>query len=115
MEVAIVAKVPLVFYFLAVFAGLMAAVGDSLLKQWTKSESGWFFLFGGVVFWNISLMFFIMMLQRGMLAQSVVMYIILNCVFALLMSHFIFDEMLSTVQWSAIALAVFAVVLMEMG
>lgn len=111
----VVQKAPFVFYAFSVCAGFMAAVGDSLLKQWTKVESGWMYLVGGVTFWNISLMFFILMLQRGMLAQSVVMYIILNCVFALLMSHFIFDEMLSTVQWSAIALAVFAVVLMEMG
>lgn len=112
---SVVQKAPLIFYAFSIGAGFMAAVGDSLLKQWTKSESGWWWLSGGVVFWNISLMFFILMLQRGMLAQSVVMYIILNCVFALIMSRFIFGEVLSATQWSAIALAVFAVVLMELG
>ena len=124
MDAAVVVdKVPLGFYFLAAFAGLMASIGDSFLNIWAKVLPAgtptwvpqWMSLAGGFVFWNISLVIFILMLKRGFLAQSIVMFITANCVFGLLMSQFMFHEVLSTIQWIAIALAIGAVVMMELG
>ncbi len=127
MDVGMVAEkaaTPLTTYLLAGFAGFLAAVGDSFLNVWAKTlpETVIFmgmqksvFMMGGLVFWNSSLVIFILMLQRGFLAQSVVLFIVSNCVFALLMSQIWFGEKLTMVQWFAIVLAVGAVVLMEMG
>ena len=108
-------KVPITIYFLATLAGFMAAVADGFLNQWTKAGRAWLDMAGGFVFWNISLVIFIMMLQRGFLAQSVMLFIVSNCVFALLLSKFWFVEELSLVQWSGVGLAVFSLALMELG
>lgn len=122
--VVVVEKVPMSIYFLAAFAGFLAALGDVLLNVWSKALPGAvifmgmeksIFMFGGLVFWNSSLIIFVMMLQRGFLAQSVILFIVSNCVFALVMSQFWFDEKLTMLQWFAIVMAVGSVVVMEMG
>lgn len=103
------------FYFLSILAGLMAAIGDSCLNQWAKHDSKGIWLFGGFVFWNVSLLLFLSMLKRGMLAQCVVLFIITNCILVLLISHFTFHAELSRQQWLGIFLAVLGVVVMELG
>ena len=124
MDAAVVEKVPMSIYLLAIFAGFLAAVGDGFLNMWTKAMpetvvflgmSKSVFLGGGLVFWNSSLVIFIMMLQRGFLAQSVVLFIVSNCVFALIMSQVWFGEKLTPLQWIAIFMAIGAVVVMEVG
>jgi len=110
----------IVIYFLAAFAGLMAAIGDGCLKIWIDQghkfdASGLYQLAGGVIFWNISLAIFVRMMLYGSFAQSVMLFIVSNYVFALLISQFWFGETLSTVQWGGIVLALLAIVLMELG
>ena len=124
VTVDVAEKATMSIYILAIFAGFLAAVGDSFLNVWAKTMpetivflgmSKSVFLGGGLLFWNSSLVIFILMLQKGFLAQSVVLFIVSNCVFALVMSQLWFGEKLTLLQWVAIFMAIGAVVVMEVG
>ena len=103
------------FYLLALGAGLMAGLGDTCLFQWTKSDGKVTWLLGGLVSWNISLAIFIAVLRRGVLAQSVIIYIVANCVVALGISYFALHETLSRQQWCGIAVALVGIIIMELS
>lgn len=86
-----------------------------LLNQWAKhSGKGWWLL-GGILFWNVALGIFILMLKRGMLAHCVLLFLLANSVIVLAASRFLLHEGLSKEQWIGIFLGLIALALMEHG
>lgn len=105
----------ILLYVLAVFAGLIGGVGDALLNQWAKAGGKAWYAIGGYCCWLIALTLFTAMLKRGLLAHCVILFLVANCLLVLLASALVFQEHLSPQKWLGIALAIVALIVIEMG
>lgn len=105
----------IVFYVLAISAGLIGGVGDALLNQWVKTGGKLWWLGGGYTCWLLALTLFVLMLKRGLLAHCVILFLLSNCVFVLIVSSLVFHEAISIQKWVGIILAIVAIVMMELG
>lgn len=101
-------------YALAVGAGLIGGVGDAFLGKW-KHSGAWVWVLAGFACWNVALGLFLLMLKRALLAHCVVLFLLANCLLTVAVSQYVFDEPLSRQKWVGVALAVAAIVVMELG
>ncbi len=104
------------FYIFSFLAGLLASVGDSFLNHWAKGASNSLDnLVAGVIFWNISLVFFTLMLKRGLFAESVVYFVVANFLISIVISQVFFHEQLSPLKGFGVVLALCALVAIDLG
>lgn len=105
----------LVLYAMALVAGLTGGLGDILLYKWAKGAGELKYIVSGFVCWAIALVFFAMMLKKGLLADCVILFLLANCAIALIAGPIIFHDPMSRQKWLGVALAITALVLIETG
>ena len=99
---------------LLAIGGIILTVGDIIFKSWVeKPHTGMYVL--GLAVYLIGLMFLVQTFKVENIAVASTIFVILNITTLLLVSWFYFDEKLSLVQLSGIALAFVAILLLELG
>lgn len=93
-------------------SGLVAAAADYALKRWSLDDRGWL-LASGVLAWAVSALFFAFSLKSGGLLENGVLFVLVSGVAVFAMSQWLFHEPVSPRQWVGVALAVVAVLLLE--
>jgi drug/metabolite transporter (DMT)-like permease len=106
----------IMFYVLAVIAGLVGGVGDGLLNRGAKHGGMFWWAFGGFACCNIALtLFFIMLSSGNYLSQSGAVFDVANGLVILCMGWFIFHEKLSLMSWFGIVVIFSGLMLTEIG
>ena len=103
-------------YALLVFLGLLGAISDATLNQWAKtSRSGWLLL--SYALWIAVATLLGLMLKAGHFGfgSAVVVFLLANCVAAVVLDHLWFGRKSTPLQWAGIAVAVVAMCLIEFG
>jgi multidrug transporter EmrE-like cation transporter len=100
---------------MAIFAGVMAGIGDSFLNEWAKSGHTIDSLIAGVVYWNIALIFFVFMLKNGLFADSVVFFVVSNFLVSMVISQVLFHEQFTHLKGFGVVLALCSLVAMSLG
>ena len=100
-------------YTLAIIAGSLAGIGDSMLDLWVKNPRNTLYLIGGFIIFNVSLIVFIGMLKIGLLNQSVILFIVANVLLVFIASFVLFKESFSTQKFFWAIIALVAVIMME--
>lgn len=101
-------------YALLVMVGIVGAIGDGFFNEWAK-RGGVQWLLAGYGMWMIMATIFALILKKELMGPAVILLLLSNVVFVLLISRYRFAEQLSPMQWSGIACAILALLLMEMG
>ena len=101
------------FILLAIFAGLTGAVGDALLSHWAKKSAPWSWLVGGILVWNLSLVPFVFMLKRGLLAECVIAFLLANSILIIGISAVVLHEDITLNKWLWMLLGLLALVMMQ--
>lgn len=104
----------LIYLTIALVAGLFAGVGDIFLNYWAKSSNQTILLVWGVMLFNASVFMFAGLLRRGLLVESLVIYIVANVLFVTLFSYFILQEPMNSYRWFWLFTAVISVVAVEL-
>lgn len=101
------------FIALAILAGSAGALGDFVLNHWAKKSPhiGW--LISGVLIWNLSLLPFIFMLKKGLLAECVIAFLLTNSTLVLLMNAFLLKEAIPLNKWVWMIFGIISLVMME--
>lgn len=98
----------LILIALAAFAG---TIGDAFFNQAAKNgQVKW--IIAGFIFWNLTSFFFFMVLKHQLLNWSIITLVLLNMMFALLLSYYYFEEPFSQRTMLGIIFAVIAIILM---
>lgn len=105
----------LMFYGVALLAGLVGGVGDVFINRWAKSTAGAGSLALGFALCNVALGLFTWLLQRGSLATSVIVYLVSGSLLTFAVSHFLLHEPVSRLRAAGIAVALVGVVMVEAG
>lgn len=100
-------------YTLATIAGGLAGIGDSFLNKWAKNSADIWSLVVGFLILNISLVVFLLMLKRGYLEQSVILYIVANVLLVFFASFVVFKEPISIEKLFWVGITLFAVIMLE--
>lgn len=103
------------FYLFAILAGIMASVGDSFLNEWAKKGTTLDSLIAGIIFWNISLVFFVLMTKRGLFSDSVVYFVVANFLVSVAISTIYFHEDISSLKGFGIVLALCSIIAISLG
>lgn len=93
-------------------AGFVAVAGDWCLKRFADGSGPWP-LAQGLLLYIVSVAAFGLSLRLGPLLMNGAVYVVLNGMGVLLLSRFVFHEVISVRQWAGLALAVVGIVLME--
>ena len=99
---------------LLAIGGIIITVGDIFFKSWVLKPQMWLYAVG-LALYLIGLMFLVETFKVENIAVASTIFVILNITTLLLVSWFYFDEKLSLVQLSGIALAFVAILLLELG
>jgi drug/metabolite transporter (DMT)-like permease len=105
----------LLFYGVALAAGLVGGVGDVFINRWAKNTSGLGSLVLGFALCNGALALFTWLLRRGSLASTVVVFLVANSLLTLAVSQAVLAEPLSRMRWAGILVALVGVVILELG
>lgn len=105
----------LMFYGIALAAGLVGGVGDVFINRWAKNVAGLRSLVLGLLLCNVALGLFASLLRRGSLASCVVVFLVANSLLTLAVSQFVLAEPLSRMRWAGILVALVGVVMVELG
>ena len=104
-----------IFLIFAVFAGIMASIGDAFLNEWAKSGHTIDPLIAGIIYWNIALICFIMMLKNGLFSDSVVFFVVANFLCSLVISQTLFHEQFSHLKGFGVVLALCSIIAVSLG
>jgi len=100
--------------FLLAIGGIILTVGDIIFKSWVeKPHTGMYVL--GLAVYLVGLMFLVQSFKFENIAVASTIFVILNITTLLLVSWFYFGEKISLLQFSGIALAFVAILLLELG
>ena len=100
--------------FLLAIGGIILTVGDIIFKSWVeKPHTGMYVL--GLAVYLVGLMFLVQSFKFENIAVASTIFVILNITTLLLVSWFYFVEKISLLQFSCIALAFVAILLLELG
>lgn len=106
----------LVFYSLAIGAGLIGAVADCCINKWAKSGGTAWWVVVGIMFWNVALTLFIYLLKQGHhLSHCAALFAAANGALILLACWLVFRENLSALSWAGVGLIFIGVVVLELG
>ncbi len=105
----------LLFYGVALTAGLVGGVGDVFINRWAKDTAGVASLVVGFALCNVALALFTWLLRRGSLASTVVVFLVANSLLTLAVSQLVLAEPLSRARWAGILVAIVGVVMVELG
>ncbi|MCA1638526.1 MAG: hypothetical protein LC768_09370 [Acidobacteria bacterium] len=101
-------------YLIAIFAGVLGALGDGLLNYWAKRQTSGITVFIlGLLSWNAALLLFTRLLFSASLARAVILFLVANSIAIAFISFSYFREPLSMMQWIGFAIAIFGIILME--
>ncbi|MEO8538311.1 MAG: hypothetical protein ABI577_01130 [bacterium] len=96
--------------------GLLGAISDATLNQWAESHrSVW--LIASYLLWLAVATLFGLFLRSDHLTFgiAVIVFLTVNCAFALVLDVAVFDGSISRQQWLGVAFAAAALVLLETG
>lgn len=105
----------LLFYGVALTAGLVGGVGDVFINRWAKNTAGVASLAVGFGLCNAALALFTWLLRRASLASTVVVFLVANSLLTLAVSQLVLAEPLSRARWAGILVAIVGVVMVELG
>ena len=104
-------KSPLI---LVALGGLFLTGGDIVFKYWLENERTT--LYGlGLVLYIAGLMFLVQSFKFENMAVASTMLVIFNIISLAVASWFLFHEKLSLIQIAGVCVAIFAIVLLELG
>ncbi|MFO0607908.1 MAG: hypothetical protein U0324_32390 [Polyangiales bacterium] len=105
----------LLFYGVALAAGLVGGVGDVFINRWAKGTAGLASLAAGFALCNAALALFTWMLLRASLASCVIIYLVAGSLLTFAVSHYLIHEPVSRLRVAGIAVALVGVVMVEAG
>ena len=105
-----------VVYAVLVLAGLLGAASDAVLNQWARTGRG-VWLLGGYGLWLVVATLLAFILRSGYFGfgAAVVLFLMVNSLAALAVDRVLFNARLSAWGWAGIALAIAAMVCIEIG
>ena|SRR3989344_7994607 len=96
---------------LIALAAIAGTLGDAFFNEAAKNgQIKWILV--GFVFWNLTSFLFFLVLKHQLLNWSVIALVLLNMMFALLLSYYYFGEPFSQRTVAGIIFAIIAIVLM---
>ena len=101
-------------FMLLLYGGLILTIGDIIMKKWTITNNSPTYLLGLAVY-IIGLNFLAFSFKSKNIAVASVIFIVFNVTSLSLISWLIFGQKLSTTEIIGIALAMIAVVILEIG
>jgi drug/metabolite transporter (DMT)-like permease len=103
-------------YGVLLLLGLLGAISDATLNQWARtSRTGWLLL--SYALWIAVATLLGLMLKGGRFGfgSAVVVFLLANCVAAVVLDHAWFGRKSTPWEWAGIGLAVVAMCLIEFG
>ena len=101
---------PFVLVFLG---GTVLTVGDLMMKKWV--EGGNFFIYGlGLFIYLIGMVFLSQSFKFKNIAVASLMLVLFNIITLLIVSWFLYQEKLSTIQFVGIFLGLVSIVILEL-
>jgi len=103
-------------YAVLVLAGLLGAASDAVLNQWARTGRG-LWLLSGYALWLVVATLLAFILRSGYFGfgAAVVLFLMVNSLAALAVDRFLFHARLSAWGWAGIALAIAAMICIEIG
>ena len=92
---------------------ILEVVGDVLFKKWADGGHRWW-LVAGFLIYSAGSISWAWSLKHEMISKAIVLFTLANIVLVVLAGYFFFHERLTVLNWIGIALALAAVVLVEM-
>jgi len=96
-----------------IFGGTILTVGDIFFKYWTKNPKTWLYIVG-IAIYLVGLTFLVQSFKTQNIAVASAVFVIINIVTLGLVSWLFFKEPLTTLQIIGIAIAIIAILILEL-
>lgn len=103
-------------YFGMAGLGLLGAISDATLNQWAESHRNVWLVVSYALWLAVATLFgLILRVEHLSFGVAVVIFLTVNCGFALALDVAVFEGSITQKQWAGVALALAAVCLIEFG